>query len=650
VSSLGLAERSRAAFLKCFPAVAAELDRDQSSLSSVVIEDGVARDIQIGDARLYGGNAKRFAEDQVNAFMRKPLRLFMENPGAVGLISDVCIRMVDSVKSELAARGMSEIQRHPKGNPTFLVVFGLGLGHHVLDLVRRTEARWLIIVEPTLELIKHSFEAVDWAALLKQFDAQGGGVYLVTDPDPAQMVHGIISSVSEHGIPFIDGAWVFVHYPLWSFTEARSKLHDAAQYAFVNRGFFEDEIKMMTNAVANFTAAPFWILEGRARLRRPETAAIVGAGPSLDEAIPTLHRIRDRVVLFSGGTALRPLLRNGIVPDFHCELENVPVVVDVLKEAAKYGDLSQIRLIASATVDPRVPPMFKESYFFFRDSVSSTMLLAGDLCVLPGAAPTCVNSAMTAATALGFTEIALFGTDCGKRVDAPDHASDTVYGAGGIVKARDKFPLEVEGNFGGVAKTDWVYDACRRMLGEVIRVFGVSPINASDGALIPGARPVVPDAVEIKTPPVDRSALLAELQRALIAFGPAEILRTRDFALMIEDIKALNRELREILRGFNPEDADFAGVYSAIRDFLDEAPRKFHQADSMSNGTLFALPRIGMFYGYRVEAGELRRTLFDTFMRETREIIDQMEKETLELFERLGGQASQSPRETASAA
>ena len=48
-------------------------------------------------------------------------------------------------------------------------------------------------------------------------------------------------------------------------------------------------------------------------------------------------------MLFSAGTALRPLLRNGFVPDFHCELENVLATVDALKEAGKYGDLSADR-------------------------------------------------------------------------------------------------------------------------------------------------------------------------------------------------------------------------------------------------------------------------------------------------------------------
>ncbi|HKX09227.1 MAG TPA: 6-hydroxymethylpterin diphosphokinase MptE-like protein [Stellaceae bacterium] len=647
----GFAGRSRAAFSQHFPELTAAIDGGQASPISVAVEGGVATDIVIGDTHIYGGNARGFAEGQVEAFMKKPLRLFMENPGAAGLVSEICVRMMTSVKTELAKRGITEIERRPAGNPTFLIIFGLGLGHHLMELARRTEARWLVIVEPSLDMIRHSFHALDWTALLERFDRDEGGVYLVTESDPAGMVRSIVSRVVQHGIPFIDGAWVFTHYPLWSFAEARSKLHDAIQYAFVNRGFFEDEITMMTNAVGNFTASPFWLLEGRPRLQRPETAVIVGAGPSLDESIATLHRIRDRVVLFSGGTSLRPLLRNGIVPDFHCELENVPVVVDVLKEASKYGDLSQIRLIASATVDPRVPPMFREAWYFFRDSVSSTMLLAGDLRVLTGAAPTCVNAAMAAATTLGFTEIALFGTDCGTRVGGADHASGTIYGAGnGIAKARDSFPIEVEGNFGGVARTDWVYDACRRMLGEVIRVFGLSPINTSDGALIPGARPVVPDAVEIETPPVDRQALVDDLKRALVAFAPSEILRERDFGAMVENTKDFYRELRERLGEFKSEDMDFAGVYRAVRTFLGEAHDKFREADSMCNGTLSALPRIAMFYGYRVEAGETRRAVFDTLMRKTGEIVDQMEKETLELFERLAKQAVRVPSETASAA
>jgi Glycosyltransferase Maf N-terminal domain/Protein of unknown function DUF115 len=639
VTAAGLAERSRAAFVERFPNVMTGLQPGETSRASVMTEGGVAVDICVGEQGIYGGAARRFAADQVEAFIKKPLRLFMEQPGSVGLLSDICTSMVSAVKAELTNRGMSKIRRHPSGNPTFLVVFGLGLGYHIMDLVRETKARWLVIVEPTAGFIEHSFQALDWAALLEHFNAEKGEIYLVTEPDPARMVARIVAHVAKHGIPFVDGAWVFTHYPLWSFTEARAKLNDAMQYAFINRGFFEDEIKMMSNAVANFAATPFWLIDGKPRLQRAETAVIVGAGPSLDESLETLHRIRDRVVLFSAGTALRPLLSNGLVPDFQCEIENIPLVVDVLNDTRKYGDLSRIRLIASATVDPRVPPMFRESYFFFRDSVSSSLLLGNKFRALEGAAPTCVNTAMAAAISLGFTDFILFGTDCGVRPGASDHASNTVYGEDGIIKPKpgkmSRFPVEVEGNFGGIVKTDWIYDASRRMLGEAIRVFGLSPINCSDGALIPGARPMVPDAIEVGTPQVAPEVLHADLKRSLLPFEPGEMLVDTDFASMIDGTKSLYGDLREILDAFDAHTADFGGVYQAVWEFLRTAPKEYRNADVMSGGTLIALPRIGMFYGYRIEDGDARRAVFSAYMRETRDVLSRMERETVELFQRL---------------
>jgi hypothetical protein len=240
---------------------------------------------------------------------------------------------------------------------------------------------------------------------------------------------------------------------------------------------------------------------------------------------------------------------------------------------------------------------------------------------------------------LGFTEFAFFGTDCGFRAGGSHHASGTVYGEVGIYKEsadrRARNPLEVEANFGGVALTDWVYDACRRMLGEAIQAYGLSPVNTSDGALVPGARPMVPEAVEIATAPVERASLVEALRRSMQRFQPFEILRERDFTAFVARTRALYRAIAEMLDRFDPDSADFGGVYEAVKEFLATADRDFEGADSMMNGTLHALPRIAMFYGYRVAAGELRRALFAIFMREMRAILAEMECQTVALFESL---------------
>jgi hypothetical protein len=622
------AARSRAAFAERFPEIAAALTASTLP-SSLVFEGDVPVNVILGDRAVYGGDARAQSAEQVDAFMAQPMRFLMESPSNAGLMSEVCIGLKRGLERTLHEAGATEMSREPVGAPTFLVVFGVGLGYHLEALIRRTAARWVIIVEPIAELIDYSFQAVEWQTLFDEVEGRGGAIHVVTEFDPSRMVTAILGHVGRHGTPYLDGTWIFAHYPLWALVEARKRLHGAAEFSYVNRGFFEDEMVMMRNAVGNFARHAFALLDRKPRRHRPEKAAIVGAGPSLDEAIETLHRVRDRVVLFSAGTALRPLLRNGLLPDFHCELENGPQVPEVLAETGRYGDLSQVRLIASATVDPRVPAMFGETFLFFRDSVSSTRILRGAAQPLAGTAPTCVNTAIASATALGFTDFALFGVDCGLRPGMADHAAGTIYRD--IDKwqqhsARARYPLEVDGNFGGIAATNWVYDACRRMLAEHISVFRLAVVNCSDGALIPGATPRVAEAFEVGGPAIDRPRLLAELKQTMRQCRPGEMLREPDLAGLREKNRAMHEDLRAVFDGFDGERADFAGAYDALMSFTRGAGAQYGFANALIEGTLSALPRIAMFYGSRLRNEAVRRLVFAAYMDELRRIAMDMEQ------------------------
>jgi flagellin glycosyltransferase Maf-like protein/6-hydroxymethylpterin diphosphokinase MptE-like protein len=632
---------SRAAFAQRFPKIIESLDRPGAVSSSLIEENGTIVDAMVNDTRLYNADAKSFAVNQVDAFMAKPLRLFMEKPNQAGLVSPVCVKLHDALGEFLIERGIEEIRSQVNDDsPRYLVVFGLGLGHHIEALARRTKARWLIIVEPIADFIAHSFHTVDWPALFAHFEKQGGGVEIVTQIDPGEMVSGVVRYMTDQGIPYVDGSYVFTHYPLWAFTEARNRLYEAVEFAFINRGFYEDELVMMTNAVTNFAAKPFWLIEGRPRLHRPELALIVGAGPSLDECLPRLKEIRDRVVLFSAGTALRPLLRNGIVPDLHCELENVPATVEALTEASKYGDLSQITLMASATVDPRIPPMFGETIYFFRDSVSSTQLLGDKHLPIAGATPTCVNMALSMAAFLGFTDMALFGADCGIRPGSDDHAKDTIYRDVGTFRkdgdTNQRYPVEVEGNFGGVARTNWIYDSCRLMLAEVIQLRSLNAVNASDGAFIPGAVPRVPEAIEpTNNEAIDHAAVIAALKRALNLIEPAAIFAESDLGATARNADRLFTDLDSMLAKLGEGAPDFGGVYSAVRSFVDKAEGRYGRTEAIVSGTLVALPRIAMFFGFRVDDPAVRVELFSLFIKEFRATVERMKEGTAKLFARL---------------
>jgi hypothetical protein len=642
VSDASRAERSRAAFAKQFPQLTARLARAGTMGSSAVIEAGVAVDIIVDERRIYGGDARQFTRKQVAAFIEKPLRVVMQRPDSAGLISEIGLGFTHEVGRWLKAEGLDEIQRMPSDSPTFLVVFGLGLGHHIDELVRHTKARWLIIAEPLVEFFQHSFATVDWQELFDEFAARGGGVQIVSEIDPGAMVKEIVGLMADQGIPYADGSWIFTHYPLWAFSEARKRLYEALEFAFINRGFFEDELRMMDNAVENFAARSFWLLEGKPRRKRPETAVVVGAGPSLDEGFDALRRLRDRIVLFSAGTALRPLLRNGFVPDYHCELENVATSYDAVCEAAKFGDLSKITLVASATVDPRIPPLFGDIIFYFRDSVSSTAMVGRDYQLVPFTAPTCVNTALSTAAFMGFTEFLLFGTDCGVRPGASNHASGTVYDDIESWRKHDsthRYPLEIEGNFGGIANTDWVYDACRLMAAHLIRTFDLHITNCSDGAFIPGTLPCVPESVDVPNGPVDRAAFRAALERSMRRFAPAEILAPLDFAEFAAKSQELIADLRAALDALPTDASDFNAVFRAVGAFTGAAKNRYRRTEVIPVGTLRGLPRIAMFFGYRLSDKAQRQRFYDLFMAGFHAVLTEMDERMVAHFARLGALA-----------
>jgi len=642
VSADDLAARSQAAFVRRFPQIVDAIAAEPAQ-SRLVSDGETPIDIVIGEQRIYGGDARGHAARQVEDFIAKPLRFVMETPQAAGLVSEICIGLKLAMEGVLVDANATEVSRGPISAPTFLVVFGLGLGYHLEELVRKTGARWVIVVEPFVEFIAHSFRAIDWERLFGEVEAVDGKIHVISDLDPGRIIAAVMQTIAEHGTPYLDGTWVFTHYPLWTFAEAVKRLHGAAEFAYVNRGFFEDELVMMGNAVANFVGRPFWLLDGKPRLHRPERAVIVGAGPSLDAAIETLHRIRDRVVLFSAGTGLRPLLRNGLVPDFHCELENGPQVVEVCGEAAQYADLKQVRLIASATVDPRVPSLFGETILFFRDSVSPTRIMSRGTWPLNAAAPTCVNAALAAGAALGFTDFILMGTDCGTRPGMSCHAEGTIYRDLEKWRSRDeqsKYPLEVEGNFGGIAFTNWVYDASRRMLMELIAAYHLNVVNCSDGALIAGATPRVPESLELAGGAIDRARVIAELKRSLRYCEAGDLVRGTDIEGLRSAARELYRDLAAVLERFPPGSDDFAGVFEAFGEFQRRAGTTYQRIDGIPEGSLAALPRVAMFYGSRVADAALRQRLFAVFRTEFQEALATMARCTDELLAELGVMAA----------
>jgi len=171
---------------------------------------------------------------------------------------------------------------------------------------------------------------------------------------------------------------------------------------------------------------------------------------------------------------------------------------------------------------------------------------------------------------MGFTEIALFGTDCGMRPGSLRHAKGTVYSEVGIYEAgnRSQSPaMQVEGNFGGVVETEIIYDACRLMLGDAIRHYRLNVLNCSDGALIPGAQPRVPEALEVPATPVDGAAVRAEVERGMPSYPRGKMLDEADFGAVRARTHEMFAALDAILAALGEGKPDFGTVYDRMVAF-----------------------------------------------------------------------------------
>src|SRR5262249_43300200 len=127
MSEPSLRERSAAAFAKRLPDLAQRLNELPPSSITVDLVDGRPVDLRVEGRPLYGPAAGEIALAQAGAYLDKPIRITMERPRAVGLLTPVCQRLFDDLRDELAGRGIDELARNPSGHPAYLVVFGLGL-------------------------------------------------------------------------------------------------------------------------------------------------------------------------------------------------------------------------------------------------------------------------------------------------------------------------------------------------------------------------------------------------------------------------------------------------------------------------------------------------------------------------------------------
>jgi len=632
-------EKNLALMKARFPRVYRQMVEVKSASTIVGGEDGVPLNLDLGHTMFYEGGVDRFLEEQYARYAAKPDRLNLtlpEEPRAVTRIPHIVQR---GIFRHFKAENIRDVHMLPREKAGFMIVFGLGLGLHLNWLVENYEFRHLVVIEQFPEFVYHSLYFVDWVGIVEKIEANGGRLSFFISEIPTEIGQTLYWYLRSADFGLIDGSYVYRHYSSFFIDGAFESFKEQLPLQLVSKGFFEDEIIMMRNTFENLITYDFSLLDPKNRLAKNVPALVVGSGPSIDRSFDLIRSLRDKVLLISCGTTLRVLLRNGIVPHYHCELENVPAVFEHLEPLSQEYDLSPITLVATTTVDPRVPGLFGKRMLYFRDALSSTLLFGNEERAIFGGAPNVSNLATRISIALGFRQVYMIGVDLGSRKADVHHAKDAVYNkewTKTYTRLIEPMKIALPGNFGGRAYTNTVLLWARSMLEGLIKEFPDREFfNCSDGVRLPGTTPCLPAHLAARSASFPSNAeTLRQIPLEVKQVDPRGLLDrdrlvevTENFRLWREDMAAMTAAARE-------EGWDFLTLYDAVVARISRNG-KFPDAQQISSivlGSMMMILQFAYFFAHRLDP-ELRPGFMAELLDRLDESVDKMADEAIALFE-----------------
>ncbi len=269
----------------------------------------------------------------------------------------------------MAQREVDKIQQIDMG--TVLLVIGLSDGRVIRTLLERMKkGAVLLVYEPSTEIFLHTLEHYDISRFLKE-----DYTYLVVDD-----INGTeLRSVLDTGIAvetvtkleiMIQGNYsiLFSEKIKHVLKLVKQSMNQLRMNWNTLRYFEEDSVY---NIVQNYKYLNNHYSWNSLKNILPENVPVivVAAGPSLDKNIEQLKEAEGKACVIACDTALKPLLRRGIMPDFF-------IVVDPRKPLELFDDekIKEIPMISGLNIPPAIMEQHKGKKIIYNDTPFMTEL------------------------------------------------------------------------------------------------------------------------------------------------------------------------------------------------------------------------------------------------------------------------------------
>ncbi|MDO6476477.1 DUF115 domain-containing protein [Alteromonas sp. 1_MG-2023] len=473
-----------------------------------------------------------------------------------------------------------------------LILFGLGFGYQLEALLASHSVNKLFICEPDRDFFYASLFAIDWQAIFDQTEAIEGRLYVNIGDDGSNLSNDLTHQFYAVGPYNLVDTYFYQSYFNPTLSHAIANMREHLQL-LISMGEYFDHARFGISHTKEMILRGSPILTKKALRPVPADIAdvpvfIVGNGPSLDASIEAIKEWRDSSIVISCGTALMPLEKAGITPDYHAEIEQNRSTFDWCSRVGAFDYLKKITLISCNGIHPDTSDLFGKTLIAFKDGESSTVsslevLGRENYTELKFAYPTVANLVNNLFCELGFTQLYLFGIDLGFADDTYHHSKDSGYydeDGNEIYDYREanNTAIKTRGNFRPFVFTKYEFKMSRTILEQVYSKYqGSTCYNTSDGAFINGTSPLAPDLILTTSTPQAREASRTFIDT--LAFRPvsntAQFAETYNERYQTDSFRNEAEKLRSLI--------DSTEATATAVERLVDAQRKLI-FDSYSNG------------------------------------------------------------------
>ncbi|MCF6434680.1 6-hydroxymethylpterin diphosphokinase MptE-like protein [Pseudoalteromonas sp. MMG022] len=398
------------------------------------------------------------------------------------------------------------IKSLPDSFPT-AIIFGIGLGYHVPQLMQRTKFDYTFLIEPDFEQFFASLFCTDWYEVIEEVDEQGGCLFFHLGADHLSFIQDVEKIGEDIGAFSLVRSFCYQHTPGADVnTLIRKWCSDYFRFQF-GHGFYNDAITGLAHSIHHVRNKAAILVKESKDIDYDTPIFIVGNGPSLDEAETFIKNNCDKAIVVSAGTSISSLYKKGVRTDFHVLVERPYQNYKIFGEILPEHEYKQVNLLGLNMLYPDTNFRYKWSGVAVKGNEAGTSLmdlislktLGRTLPKIPYCNPVVANTALSYFLFMGYRNIYLFGVDNGKTENGQHHSKDSIYKVSNDDDTQGYKSMAIKGkklpgNLDGEVVSNDLFMIAHAQLEKLIEHYHVTSVmNVGNGAKIANAVPLRAD-------------------------------------------------------------------------------------------------------------------------------------------------------------